>query len=151
MKILSVKKDVWPLRWHQLAVMLDAGLPIEKAIYALGKNSNETEINQLVASVQSGESFSLALTKIKTINDFDRELLSCAEKAGCLSKALAYLAELKITKKQNIDTLRAHYGNYHAYNKQVYKVIIYRHKVSAFNSMALSIITNNSHTIKTRI
>ena len=107
MKMLSADKSLWPLRWHQLAVMLDAGLSIEKAMNALDKNANDPEIKRIIRYIKSGTSFSSALIKIKTINDFDKELLNCAEQAGCLSQGLAHIAELKINQQQNIKTLRA--------------------------------------------
>jgi type IV pilus assembly protein PilC len=82
---------------RQLATMIDAGIPIVQVLQALGEQTANKvmrdTVHDICTRVESGESFSEALTRHpKSFNRLYVAMVSAGEKGGLLSEILSRLA-----------------------------------------------------------
>lgn len=99
----------WPKRWQQLAVMIESGLPIDRALGAL-QSANEQPDKQLQRSidlVKRGLGLAESFKRGGLINGFDYVLLKNAEDAGKVSAGLLHISEQRVSQLQRVNTLRA--------------------------------------------
>ena len=92
---------------RQLATMIDAGIPIVQVLQALGEQTTNKimrdTVHDICTRVESGESFSEALTRHpKAFNRLYVAMVSAGEKGGLLSEILGRLA----TYLENTERLR---------------------------------------------
>ena len=106
MNVLNTEA-LWPEQWLQLAVMIDAGLDIEKALKTLkGRNKQlDKELSVAIGYVQRGNSLASALKKAKVISKSDYTSVNIAEKAGKLELGLNFIAKRRLKWNQRIKTL----------------------------------------------
>jgi type II secretory pathway component PulF len=90
--------------YAHLATMLDAGLPIERALSTLIKTSPRAmhaSINELIQTVRRGAPLSEGLlTCGKNFPEIDRQTLVICEKSGSIERGLASLADYHEKKMQ---------------------------------------------------
>jgi len=94
----SEAKIDWPMQLRQLAVMIDAGLPIDAALKSLvgrsGKHSLKLKKAQRL--VERGMSLPDALQRALLVKDFDHAMLRCADAAGRVSDGLNHISERRV-------------------------------------------------------
>lgn len=104
---------LWSQHWQQLAVMIGAGLSVEKALHTLlksePKTSAERKINialvRVHGLVQRGVSLASAVQRAGAMTKFDGMLLQTAEIAGRLPDGLNAIAQRRLKQIQRVDTL----------------------------------------------
>lgn len=104
---------LWSQIWQQLAVMLDAGLTIEKAVQTLvlpaPKTRAERRMNAVLERMYSltrrGMGLSDAVRRAGAMDEFDLSLLRTAETAGRLPDGLNAIAQRRLAQIQRVATL----------------------------------------------
>jgi len=110
----------WPSRLQQLAVMIDAGLPIDQALSALLRSQQnpaqkrsgkavkiELNLRRCIALIGRGSSLAGALQECGVISKFDHAVLSIAEEAGRTADGLNHISEQKLRQAQNVASIKA--------------------------------------------
>lgn len=103
----------WSLHWQQLAVMIGAGLSVEKGLHTLLKAEAKTNserkikitIERVKGLVQRGVSLTSAMQRAGAINKFDGVMLQTAEIAGRLPDGLNAIAQRRLKQIQRVDAL----------------------------------------------
>jgi len=105
---------IWPLQLQQLGVMVDSGLPIEKALNALNRSVHKGDAKKdnpklLKAQrlVNRGTSLSEAFRRVGLVNDFDYTMLSTADAAGKISDGLNHISERRIDQLLRVGSFKA--------------------------------------------
>ena len=93
---------------RQLATLIKAGLPLVQALHSVeGQTQNKTfkvVVAKVIADVESGSSFSAALTKHPAVfNEVYLSLVEAGEASGTLDQALERLA---VQQEKDADTMR---------------------------------------------
>jgi len=90
--------------------MIDAGIPINKALRSIEKAFQKKEREKLlyaIALVERGVSLPDSLIRSKLIDSFDHAMLITADEAGRVSDGLNHLSELRLKQLQRADSLNA--------------------------------------------
>jgi len=105
--LVSMRHQQWPLRWQQLATMLDAGLTVERSLRALSDSGAKPDatLTRLIGLVQRGVSLPDAVERAGCMSQFDVALLRSAESAGQLPNGLQFIAERRRTQIARVATL----------------------------------------------
>ncbi|MEE4463561.1 type II secretion system F family protein, partial [Azotobacter chroococcum] len=83
---------------RQLATLIDSGLPLEEALYAITRQTNNALLKATVLSVRArileGHSLASALSEYpRSFNELYRAMITAGEESGHLSGVLLRLAE----------------------------------------------------------
>ena len=102
------KKIQWNAQWHQLAVLLDAGLPVDKALMNFADRQAKTlpGLESVVAAVRRGVALASALRQARIVSTFDFALLDLAEQAGRLPAGLRAISARHQLRQQRVKSLR---------------------------------------------
>jgi len=91
--------------FHDLAVLIEAGLPPAQAVKNLAVEAGQWQLVQ--ADLRRGHTLSRALLCQKLISRFDAELLSISERAGRLAQALTKIAEQVESRTLRVNRIKA--------------------------------------------
>ncbi|NVJ61298.1 MAG: type II secretion system F family protein [Gammaproteobacteria bacterium] len=91
--------------FFELATLIDAGIPPEKAIHSLNRPDNRWQhAGQLISE---GKTLSSALFNSKLIQPFEHELLKVSEASGRLNYGLHELAKISTEREASISRIKA--------------------------------------------
>lgn len=107
--------SLWPKRWQQLAVMIESGMPTDKALRVLkGKSPNgttnsssENNLRRCIDLVARGNGLAESFQRYDIINGFDFALLESAEKSGVAPAGLRHIAQRRLSQLHQVSTLKA--------------------------------------------
>lgn len=99
----------WPLQLRQLAVMIDAGLPIDTSLKSISERSGEAsaKLSKAQRLVKRGVSLPDAFQRVALVNDFDYAMLTGAATAGRLADGLNHISESRVNQLQRAESFRA--------------------------------------------
>ena len=105
-------KQLWPSYWQQLATMIGAGLPIDRALNTLigslkANDKIKPAFQRASALVGKGQLLSKALLDENCLSESDYHVLSIAEKSGKLADGLAMIGERRRDWLMKVNTLKA--------------------------------------------
>ena len=99
---------MWSDRWAQLATMIDAGLPIDRALATLQDKSGKPDaaLARVHANVSRGTSPSDSLDRVSVLSPLEFSMLAASEKAGRLPAGLRFINDRHCKRHQRVKTLR---------------------------------------------
>lgn len=99
----------WPFLLRQLSLMIESGLPIERAINSLISSSGKLKHKLSKASrlINKGLSLPKAFYQTGLIKNFDYAMLSSADTSGRLHEGLLHISERRVNQLQRVDALRS--------------------------------------------
>jgi len=102
-------KFSWTFQLRQLAVMIDAGIPLESALGSLEFRSktNNGKLQRAIGLVKRGSTVPDAFVRSKLVGEFDYAMLLAADKAGRLQDGLNHISERRVKQLQRVDSLKA--------------------------------------------
>ncbi len=102
------KRVQWNALWHQLAVLLDAGLPVDKALLNFADKQAKAlpGLESVIAAVRQGVALASALQREQIISRFDFALIDLAEQAGRLPAGLRAISNRHQLRQQRVKSLR---------------------------------------------
>jgi len=99
----------WPFFLRQLAVMLEAGIPIDAALKSLEAKlaKPNSKLMRAKGLVERGVSLPDAFRRSQMIDEFDYGMLVAADSAGHLANGLNHISERRVNQLQRVASLKA--------------------------------------------